>query len=66
MINKVKQLRTEKNITQKQLSILTCLGQSTISNIETDRYTPRVDVAMIIAQALGTTVEKLFIIDSKI
>lgn len=62
MENTVRQARTRKGLTQHDLSIMAGIGQVTVSNVETGRYTPRVDVAIRIARALETTVESLFIL----
>lgn len=65
MKNKVRKIRIQHNLTQDQLSELSGVGRSTISNIETGRYIPRVDVAIYIAQELHIPVERLFIVERK-
>jgi len=62
MLNRVREIRKRKGLTQKELAVSAHIGQVTISNIETERYVPRVDVALSIAAVLETTVEELFII----
>ena len=47
-------------MTQGELARLARVGRSTISNIETGKYIPGVDVALRIAKALNRTVEELF------
>lgn len=66
MTNKVRSIRMKRGLTQKQLSMLTGIGQSTISNIETGRYIPRVDIAIYIAQELHMPVERIFTVERKI
>lgn len=60
MKNKVKLYRIKLNLTQEKLAKISHVGQTTISNIETERYTPRVDTAIDLAKALQCTVEDLF------
>ena len=63
MKNKVLDARKRKGMRQYDLSVIAGIGQVTVSNVETGRYTPRVDVAIRIARALDFTVESLFIIE---
>jgi DNA-binding XRE family transcriptional regulator len=63
MTNRIKAHRRKRGISQSTLAYITSLGQSTISEIENNKYIPRVDTAIRIAQALNTTVERLFIIE---
>ena len=62
MKNKVRDARKRKGLTQHDLSLIAGIGQVTVSNVETGRYTPRVDVAIRIARSLDSTVEALFIL----
>jgi len=50
-------------MTQDELSQKADIGRSTISNIETGRYIPGVDVALRLAHALGKIVDDLFEIE---
>ena len=63
MTNRIKAHRRKRGISQSTLAYITSLGQSTISEIENNKYIPRVDTAIRIAQALNTSVERLFIIE---
>lgn len=63
--NRVRDIRKQRNLSQTQLEEIANIGRTTISNIETERYTPRVDVAMQLAQALGCTVEDLFMLEER-
>ena len=60
--NRVKELRQQRNLSQTDLARLACVGQTTISSIETGRYVPRVDIAIKVSQALGLAVEDVFIL----
>lgn len=63
MENKVKQARIRNGLSQERLAGLAGIGRSTISNIETGRYIPGVDTALLLAQALRCKVEDIFIIE---
>ena len=62
MENIVREARKRKGLTQHDLSLMAGIGQVTVSNVETGRYTPRVDIAIRVARALETSVESLFIL----
>ncbi|WP_129408052.1 helix-turn-helix transcriptional regulator [Marinitoga lauensis] len=59
-MNRIKELRIEKNLTQKELSDLLGIGQSTLSEIENGKYLPRIDLAKKIAKILNHDLEKVF------
>ena len=61
--NKVKERRTELGMTQEQLAQKSSVGRSTISEIESGEHIPSVEVALLLAAALGKTVDDLFWID---
>lgn len=56
---RIKALREEKKLTQKQLSILSGVSQGKISEYESEKVVPRVDIALKLAKALETTVEAM-------
>lgn len=64
MIVKIRELRKIIHISQKELSDITQIGRSTLSEIESGKHIPHVDAAIKISRALHTTVEKIFILDS--
>jgi transcriptional regulator with XRE-family HTH domain len=55
----MKWLRVEANMTQRQLSDLTCIPQSTLSNLESGRSNPTDRERRILAAALGCGPEQL-------
>lgn len=63
MLVKVAQRRKELGMSQDELAKLTGIGQHTVSDIETGRHVPKVDIAILIAKALLRSVEELFVID---
>ncbi|AMS33981.1 helix-turn-helix transcriptional regulator [Marinitoga sp. 1155] len=59
-MNKIKQFRIERNLTQKELSDLLGIGQSTLSEIENNKYLPRIDLAKKIAKILNCELDEIF------
>lgn len=61
MTSRIRVLRAEKKMTQKQLSELSGVSRATISNIENDTAKNTMySTLKSIADALNTTVENLF------
>ena len=60
LIIRIKERRTELKITQAQLAELVGIGQSTISEIESGRHQPTIELALLIARALQTSVDNIF------
>jgi transcriptional regulator with XRE-family HTH domain len=57
---RIQKLRKEKGISQEKFSILVGLDRTYISGIETGKRNPSLFVLKNIADALGTSLEKLF------
>lgn len=62
---KVAERRKELGYTQAQLAERVGIGQHTVSDIETGRHVPFVDVAIRICRALDRNVEDLFVVDGE-
>jgi putative transcriptional regulator len=60
MKNRVRQLRTERELSQGQLAAAMSVSRQTINSIEQDRYTPSLPLAMKLARHFGSTVEEVF------
>jgi putative transcriptional regulator len=60
MKNHVRQLRTERELSQGQLATAMCVSRQTINSIEQGRYTPSLPLAMKLARHFGSTVEEVF------
>ena len=59
--NKIRELRFFANeMTQAQLAEETGVSRQTIIAVESNKYTPSLELAFKIAAALGTTIEKVF------
>ena len=62
--NKVKHYRTQQNLTQAKLGELAGITRKSVNAIETNRMVPSVILALLLANVLNMTVEKLFDIES--
>lgn len=65
MVVRVRERREAMGMAQAELAEKARVGQHTISDIETGRHVPKVDVAILVARALGRTVEELFLVDGE-
>jgi putative transcriptional regulator len=64
MRNLVRQLRTERGLSQGQLAVALSVSRQTINSIEQERYTPSLPLALTLARFFETTVEEMFDGDS--
>ena len=60
MRNFVRELRTERGLSQGQLASEMGVSRQTINSIEQDRYTPSLPLALALARFFETTVEAMF------
>ena len=60
MKNRVAALRKEKKMSQNDLVKALNVSRQTVSSIENGRYNPSLDLAFVIAKALGEPIEKVF------
>ena len=60
MRNDVRQLRTERGLSQAQLGSALAVSRQTINAIETGRYLPSLPLAFALAQHFGLRVDDLF------
>jgi putative transcriptional regulator len=60
MRNLVRQLRTEKGLSQGQLAAEMDVSRQTINSIEQERYTPSLPLALALARFFESTVEEVF------
>lgn len=61
--NNLKQIRTEKGISQAQLAQAVGVSRNTISSIETGQFNPTAKLALILCIALDKKFEDLFYFD---
>jgi putative transcriptional regulator len=60
MKNRVRELRTERGLSQGELAAAVEVSRQTINSIEQERYTPSLPLALTLARFFGTTVEETF------
>lgn len=60
MTNRIREVRAEKNMPQKDLARRAGIPQSTLSAVEAGKWVPSLEIAMKIAIALETQIENLF------
>jgi putative transcriptional regulator len=60
MKNKVRTLRTQKDLAQGQLAEAMGVSRQTINSIENERYIPSLPLALALARFFGVTVEEMF------
>jgi putative transcriptional regulator len=60
MRNRVRELRTEKGLSQGDLAASLGVSRQTINSIEKERYTPSLPLAIALVHYFGTTVEEMF------
>ena len=58
--NRIKEVRTEKGLSQAGLAQMLGVSRNTISSIETGQYSPTAKLALILALALDKKFEELF------
>lgn len=60
LINNLKQLRSDKGLTQAQLAALIQVSRKTINTVENGIFVPSTILALKLARALDVKVEDLF------
>jgi putative transcriptional regulator len=60
MRNSVRDLRSERGLSQGQLASQMGVSRQTINSIEQERYTPSLPLALALARFFETTVEAMF------
>ena len=61
--NNLKQLRTERKLSQTELGKIVGVSKNSISSIETGRYCPTAKLALLLCIALDVKFEDLFYFD---
>ena len=61
--NRLKEIRTEKGMSQAELAELVGVSRNTISSIETGQFSPTAKLALILCIALDRKFEELFYFD---
>lgn len=58
--NRLKEIRTQKHLTQAELAKMVGVSRNTISSIETGQFHPTAKLALLLCIALDTKFEDLF------
>ena len=58
--NRLKEIRTEKNLSQMELAEMVGVSRNTISSIETGQFSPTAKLALILCIALDKKFEDVF------
>jgi len=58
--NNLKDIRTEKGLSQAQLAEMVGVSRNTISSIETGQFSPTAKLALVLCTALDKKFEELF------
>lgn len=61
--NRLKEVRTEKNLSQSRLAEMVGVSRNTISSIETGQFNPTAKLALILCIALDKKFEDIFYFD---
>ena len=61
MDNRVRELRAAAGLRQEDLARQVGVSRQTIISVESGRYNPSLELAWKLAQALGTSIEDLFV-----
>jgi putative transcriptional regulator len=60
MLNRIRELRAGRGLSQAELAKAMEVSRQTINAIETERYTPSLPLALSLARYFGLTVEEVF------
>jgi putative transcriptional regulator len=63
MRNRIRELRTEKGMTQEQLAKIVGVRRETIVFLEQGKYNPSLLLAHNVARALSSTIDKIFLFE---
>jgi putative transcriptional regulator len=63
MKTRIKDYRNKRNLTQERLADMVGVRRETIIFLEQGKYNPSLKLAHNVAEALGATIEELFIFD---
>jgi putative transcriptional regulator len=60
LVNRLREVRTRRNLTQAELAEKVDVSRKTINTVENGVFIPSTELALKLARALKTTVEDLF------
>ena len=65
MRNSIRELRSQRGLSQGELGLALGVSRQTINSIETQKYTPSLPLAIELARYFDSTVEEVFHVDSR-
>jgi putative transcriptional regulator len=65
IVNRVKELRIEKEWTQAELAAAVGVSRQSINSIERNRYVPSLELALTFASVFGRPTDEIFILERK-
>ena len=66
ILNRVKELRIGRGLTQEQLAEAVGVSRQSINSIERDRYVPSLPLALTFARVFGCSTDEIFRLNDKI
>jgi putative transcriptional regulator len=60
MTTRLRELRSQRGLTQEGLAELAGVSRQTINSIETGRFEPSLSLALVLARLFKTPVERIF------
>lgn len=63
--NKVKQLRTDRGWTQRQLAAEVGVSRQSINSIERNRYVPSLPLALVFARVFDCPTDEIFVLETE-
>ena len=66
IVNRVKELRTDRGWTQEQLAQAVGVSRQSINSIERDRYIPSLTLALTFARVFGCSTDEIFRLEGQI
>ena len=65
ILNRVKELRTERGWTQQQLADAVGVSRQSINSIERNRYVPSLPLALVFAQVFACATDQIFTLEKQ-
>jgi putative transcriptional regulator len=64
VLNRIKELRTDRGWTQQQLAEAVGVSRQSINSIERNRYVPSLELALLFARVFALTTDEIFVLES--
>ena len=65
IVNRVKELRTQRGWTQEQMAALVGVSRQSINSIERNRYVPSLELALLFARIFACPTDHIFQLESQ-